>query len=208
MSIPVFEHCGHKIRDISRSKAQHWLRTKPEVIEKVEGYLEHGLQLDRCLRYIAIPYENLAVTLAATQAPTRRRIHPWLERETAEAIIAAQLAIPTDNDHQLALTAKGQTVLQHTYAKLLHQDLDRGIELMGTLVSVLRDAVREAGPVLDAHESRSWKDTLQAAWDETTDIPAPYDVFRDQLADVPARMMKFLVHIEPHTAERLLQTPL
>lgn len=206
MSIPVFERCDHKVRDVSPAKAQHWLRTKPsEYVPKVDGHLDQGLQLTRCLIHIDIPYDLVAATLAATQAPTRRRIHPWLEEDTAEAIIRADLATRTDQDHHLVFTAKGREALQYTYAHLLHEDLDRGLELLGAFTSVLRDAVR-ATPW--ASGEQSWQKTLQTAWEGATTMPAPYQEFRDHLKGVPEKMVKFLVHVEPWTAERLLREAL
>lgn len=208
MSIPVYERCGHKTQDISPAKARYFVRSQAMHMV-VDDQLDQGVQLDRCLQHVDIPYQLLADILTATQAPTRRRIHPWLEQITANAAVAAGLLVSTEQDHQLAFTDRGQVVLQQAYAKLLHRDLDRGIELMGAFTSILRNAVRDAHATWTGAEApQSWRDTLQAAWDHMEGMPAPYQVFRNHLGAVPERMVGLLVQVDPRNAERLLREAL
>lgn len=210
MSIPVFEQCGHKTQDVPPSKARRWLNTRPDDwTQVVESDLEQGIRYNRCLLHVEIPYQLLTDTLEATKAPTRRKIHPWLERSEANKAIDAGLVTETDPEkHQLVFTRKGLSVLQSGYAKLLHQDLDRGIELIGAISAILREAAREAAALWESGDrTKSWQDTLQATWKRTNDevrMPISYDAFRQ----LPERMIKLLITVEPRTAERLLSKAL
>ena len=229
MSIPVYEMCNHKTQDIAPSKARHFLNTQPDHwSEQVPGDLSQGIRFHRCLLHVAVPYQLLADTLDATHAPTRRKIHPWLERDTAEAAIKAKLLASTSDDHKLVFTERGHTTLQHAYAKLLQHDIDRGLEVVGAFVNILRDAARDAAtaradgalhehdahddgqtPTADSHPP-SWQCMLKDVWTRIDEraMPIPYDVFQQRLRDVPERLIKLLIHVEPGTAERLLREAL
>lgn len=205
MSIPVFEQCGHRTQTVSPSKARRWLSTRPADWQPVnEDDLDRGIIYYQCLVRVDIPTALLAAIVTNTQAPTRRRIHPWINQKTlSQAVKAELLEDPKDGLHGVALTDKGQQVLQTAYRKLLYKDIDRGLELMGAFASLFRDAARARSAAAD---DQPWDDAIQAAWEtlDEKDMPLPYDVFAHRLHDVPARMLKTFLYVEPAAAERLL----
>lgn len=199
MSIPVYEACGHQIQRVTPSKAKHWRAKNPHIQPKVEGDWDQGLVLDSCLYYIEIPYAVLAETLSRSHAPTRRCIHPWLDKAVVDDILTARLAQPTAVDHHVQLTVLGIDVLQTTYAKLLRRDLADGFELVSLLAGELHADLRHT--IADPD-------------------PDPWTVFANQALqhldqkrpgvgryfhDLPWIMMRRLHQFDPYTAERLLQ---
>lgn len=198
MSIPVYEKCGHQILAITPSKARHWRHTNPRIQPKVEGNWDQGMTIDTCQIYIQIPWDLLEETLSRTQAPTRRRIHPWIDKAIAKQIGEAGLACTGDDDHHMQLTERGVEVLQNTYAKLLRRDLERGFELMAVLTDALRTKMLYvAGP------ADSWTTVADQALQCVDGVLPGAGRY---LRDVPSILVRRLEQFDPYTTERLLNT--
>ena len=197
MSIPVYEHCGHLVRRVAPSKAKHWVQVQ-SASERVPGVLAQGVQLPYCQYYVEIPYAALQDILARTQAPTRRLIHPWIDQAVIARAMRAGLVQSAAEDHHVRFTDRGLAVLQSTYAKLLRQDLDRGLELVAVLAGALRGAVRDTRPDLG---SLPWTAAAHAALQRVDSRwPGAAAYFRA----MPEVLVRRLIHFEPYTVDRML----
>lgn len=212
MSIPVYEACGHQIRMVTPSKAKHLLAKKDHT-ENAQTHmrlkdgrnLDQGLISDKCIQHIEVPYAVLAATLSRTQAPTRRRVHPWVDKTIVDDLRAADLVQPTaGDDHHFTLTTNGIEVLQRTYDKLLHRDLERGFELVAVLAEAIRgelwdrrNATADHNPAADIPWSAVADAALQRVNQKWPDAK-PY------FQTVPALLVRRFIHFDPYTVERLL----
>ena len=204
MSIPVYEACGHQIRTVTPSKARYLCDYNPQLRRKDIDNLDQGLVLDTCIQHIAIPYEVLAATLSRTQAPTRRRVHPWVDKTVVDDLRATRMVQPSaEDDHHFHLTPHGILVLQSTYAKLLHRDLDRGFELVAVLADAMRGALRDEAVSHHADpEPIPWTTVADEALQRVeTRWPGAEPYFRR----VPDLLVRRLLQFEPYTVEHLLR---
>lgn len=202
MSIPVFELCGHKVKDIAASKARHWLHTNPDISEMVEGEIASGINLGRCLLYMRIPYQVLADTMTATHAPTSRTINPWVEQDTAAALIDAGFSEFEPDQHTLMLTPRGHALLQKTYAKLLNRDLRHGANLLEFFGRAVHEAIEQTvSPTGDVNPPEARWDTVLSNALTKTQLAAPF-------GDIPEIMIRRLVRINPYTADKVFREAL
>ena len=214
MSIPVYEACGHQIRMVTPSKAKHLLATnhhtengQTHVRRKDADNFDQGLIMDKCLQYIEVPYDVLVATLSRTHAPTRRRVHPWVDKTVVDDLRAARMVQPSAvDDHHFSLTDHGITVLQSTYAKLLHRDLERGFELVAVLADAMRGELLELRHAASGHnadiEAAPWTAVASEALQRVeTRWPGATPYFHT----VPGLLVRRLIQFDPYTVERLLR---